>query len=187
MAAIDKMGYKEDLALSKVFNRVPTYDELAGEDYYDPKKIAPGIKREYTRFVMSPFFIRAHDENVQKATFLDEVNSLQFGGGGGMQPLPSSGGGGGGQAQGPDTSGSGSAPGSFYGSGVLGPQPHFAPQPFVSAAQNTEMADIAVQAELEGHHLLGTGANQQQLVLPEAIQNLHDQNHSTPFFNKPCT
>ena len=49
------MGYKEDLALSKVFNRVPTYDELAREDYYDPKKIAPGIKREYTRFVMSPF------------------------------------------------------------------------------------------------------------------------------------
>ena len=90
------MGYKEDLALSKVFNRVPTYDELAQEDYYDPKKIAPGIKREYTRFVLSPYYIRAHDESVQKATFLDEVNSMQHMGGGGLQPLPSSSGGGGG-------------------------------------------------------------------------------------------
>ena len=55
-------GYKADAALAKVFNRVPTYDELAREEYILTQKIAPGIKREYTRFVESPCYIREFNE-----------------------------------------------------------------------------------------------------------------------------
>ena len=55
-------GYKVDAALANVFDSVPTYDELAREEYIYPQKIAPGIKREYTRFVQSPFYIRVFTE-----------------------------------------------------------------------------------------------------------------------------
>ena len=88
-------GVKADAALAKVFNRVPTYDELAREEYLQPQKIAPGIRREYTRFVQSPFFIRGFNDGVQKESLLDEVSSMQHLGGG-LPTLPSTGGGGGG-------------------------------------------------------------------------------------------
>ena len=85
------MGYRSTQALAKVFTRVPTYDELAREEYITPQKLAPGIKREYTRFIQSNFYIRAHEEGVQKTTFLDEVGALQHLGGG-LQPLSGGGG-----------------------------------------------------------------------------------------------
>ena len=83
------------LFLAKVFNRVPTYDELAREEYLLPQKIAPGIRREYTRFVQSPFYIRGFNDGVQKESLLDEVSSMQHLGGG-LPTLPPTGGGGGG-------------------------------------------------------------------------------------------
>ena len=81
------MGYQIDQALAKTYQPVPTYDELAREEYINPKKIAPGIKREDTRFVLSPYYRREIYEAVQASSPLDGSKSLQHLGGG-LQPLP---------------------------------------------------------------------------------------------------
>ena len=69
------MGYRSTQALAKVFNQVPTYDELAREEYITPQKLAPGIKREYTRFIQSNFYIRAHEGGLLMTSFLDKLSS----------------------------------------------------------------------------------------------------------------
>ena len=52
------MGYQTTKALAQMYQPVPSYEELIRENWADPKKVAPGIKREYTRFVLSPYYDR---------------------------------------------------------------------------------------------------------------------------------
>ena len=118
---------------------MPTYEKLAREDYINSKKIAPGIKREYTRFVLSHFYMFQAAYTDQQTT--DGANSLQHLGGG-LQPLqpppPPS-------APPPCTGGT-----TMFGAPTSDPSGPPKDHGFMSPAQIEERTDISVAAELDG-------------------------------------
>ena len=81
------MGYETIQGLAKVFNRVPTYDELVGQDDIYPQDVAPAIRRPYTEYVTSPYYIRDAEEALGRAHFLNADKALQHLGGG-LAALP---------------------------------------------------------------------------------------------------